>query len=382
MAFAQVHPGDLIQSQNLNQVVNALNGTSGDGQPVLLVALNDPNNYALTVQNLDPTNCRALLVLKNDGTTLLSAGCNGVTLGSPLTLAAGAQIPNANLGPDVARANLLTNGGFEIWQRGNGPFTGGSVYTADRWITYVASGDTFSITRDTTHGDNGAGVCMAVTYTRSTGGSQIQQVIEDVVQNRSRTFTFSVRVFQTVANSVRIGIYDSVNGFRYSPVGTTANAYQTLTLTAPIGATATNITLVVDFQASCTAYLDNAMLVVGTQPANYVPLHPADDLARCLRYFETIGDDGDVILGGLTPASPTSPTAFATVSFKARKAVTPTITFVGGAWTAVNITGGGPVINAVGRGSARLNLGSAGPASGTYYVASDTTHYITAESNP
>src|SRR5215469_6434803 len=170
MAFAQVHPGDLIQSQNLNQVVNALNGTSGDGQPVLLVALNDPNNYALTVQNLDPTNCRALLVLKNDGTTLLSAGCNGVTLGSPLTLAAGAQIPNANLGPDVARANLFTNGGFEIWQRGNGPFTSGGVMTSDRWQFNPAGTDTFSLSKDTSNMDaGGSQACAAVSFTLGTG---------------------------------------------------------------------------------------------------------------------------------------------------------------------------------------------------------------------
>ena len=30
---------------------------------------------------------------------------------------------NRQIGSDVARANLLTNGGFEIWQRGGGPFT-------------------------------------------------------------------------------------------------------------------------------------------------------------------------------------------------------------------------------------------------------------------
>ena len=32
------------------------------------------------------------------------------------------------------------------------------------------------------------------------------------------------------------------------------------------------------------------MLVVGSQPADYVPLHPADDLARCLRYYEIVGE--------------------------------------------------------------------------------------------
>jgi hypothetical protein len=40
------------------------------------------------------------------------------------------------------------------------------------------------------------------------------------------------------------------------------------------------------FDASCTAYLDNAMLVVGSQYADYAPMHPADELARCLRYYE------------------------------------------------------------------------------------------------
>jgi len=45
----------------------------------------------------------------------------------------------------------------------------------------------------------------------------------------------------------------------------------------------------VSFALPCTAYIDNAMLVVGSQPADYVPLHPADDLARCLRYYQRWG---------------------------------------------------------------------------------------------
>src|SRR5215469_15263764 len=316
---------------------------------------------------------------------------SGAHQGGPITSAgvADGSLTNAKLGPDVARANLLTNGGFEIWQRGNGPFTGGSVYTADRWITYVASGDTFSITRDTTHGDNGAGVCMAVTYTRSTGGSQIQQVIEDVVQNRSRTFTFSVRVFQTVANSVRIGIYDSVNGFRYSPVGTTANAYQTLTLTAPIGATATNITLVVDFQASCTAYLDNAMLVVGTQPANYVPLHPADDLARCLRYYEILGSPSSSAAIEIANGQCYGP-GNAQIALKyVQKPVTPTVTAFGppqvtnAAGSYVTPTGAGGLN--IGLNSGGLNIAVASglvAGNATRLISNGTGQYLAVEANP
>src|SRR5215467_15380555 len=60
----------------------------------------------------------------------------GAHQGGPVSPAAGSipgtaitdgSITNAKLGPDVARANLLTNGGFEIWQRGNGPFVGNQV---------------------------------------------------------------------------------------------------------------------------------------------------------------------------------------------------------------------------------------------------------------
>ena len=46
----------------------------------------------------------------------------------------------------------------------------------------------------------------------------------------------------------------------------------------------------ISIAAAGTYYVDNAMLVVGSQPADYAPLHPADDLARCLRYYEIIGD--------------------------------------------------------------------------------------------
>src|SRR5215471_2158338 len=37
---------------------------------------------------------------------------------------ANAAVTNAKLGTDTARSNLLTNGGFEIWQRGAGAFAG------------------------------------------------------------------------------------------------------------------------------------------------------------------------------------------------------------------------------------------------------------------
>jgi len=388
MAFAQVHPGDLIQSQNLNQVVNALNGTAGDGQPVLLVALNDPNNYALTVQNLDPTNCRALLVLKNDGTTLLSAGCNGVTLGSPLTLAAGAQIPNANLGPDVARANQLTNGGFEIWQRGNGPFTTNAVFGPDRWQLFVGASSSLSVSRDGSNQDAGSQYCAACTYTHA-AASQLYSAIENFTPLRGQTVSLSIRVRANAANAARLFANDGVAA-SYSGYHSGNNAYSTLTLTITVSSTAIRLLMGVELDASCTAYLDNATLVVGSQPANYVPLHPADDLARCLRYYQTLAGTGYTYF--LPGTAYSAGNAVFVWPLSGRMAVTPTLTTSAAATFANFSPTGTPVgpPTSIGAGSvttATVQMNSTGGngltgGNGTMLLSNNASAFLIAEANP
>src|SRR5215471_7851986 len=155
--------GSLAQAVQVQQIIDALKGTPNKGVPVALVSLNDPNNYALSVQNDDPTNSKALSVLKADGTTLILADATGVTLGAPVNLPVSSvngtalqngSVTNVKLASDTARLNLLTNGGFEIWQRGNGPFTGtGNGFGPDRWTLGIAGTDTLSVSRDTTNVD-------------------------------------------------------------------------------------------------------------------------------------------------------------------------------------------------------------------------------------
>src|SRR5215471_11335382 len=67
------------------------------------------------------------------------------------------SVTNAKLGTDTARLNLLTNGGFEIWQRGNGPFTASNAFAADRWRIGLAGSDTLSVSRDGANVDAGLG---------------------------------------------------------------------------------------------------------------------------------------------------------------------------------------------------------------------------------
>jgi len=353
--------GSLAQAVQVQQIIDALKGTPNKGVPVALVSLNDPNNYALTVQNDDPTNSKALSVLKADGTPLVVADATGVTLGAPVNLPANSinggtavadgSITNAKLGPDVARANLLVNPGFEWWQRGNGPYTANNAIGPDMWKMQLAGSDTYSLSRDTANVDTGSGACAAVSFTLGTGaGATVlyQGNLGDMVGSLNGvTVSLSMRVRTSVANAVRIGInnyYSSTSHFTYSGYHSGSGAYQTLTVTATLSPAPTVLQWGVFFAASCTAYLDNACLVVGSQAATYVPLHPADDLARCLRYYEAMALAGFPFAGQCTSTTQ----AFYPYLFKVRKAVTPTMTASApSTWQGMAANGAGVAATAV-----------------------------------
>jgi hypothetical protein len=271
---------------------------------------------------------------------------SGAHQGGPIATLGPGSVTNANLGPDVARDNLLTNGGFEIWQRGNGPFTASGTYTADRWGMAMTGTDALSVSRNTANADtaNGSVACAACVYTAGTGAnSQLQATLKvsDGYQLTGRTYSLSVRCSASVANAARItvsgdGGFTTVNS-AFHPGGST---YQTLTVTFTCTATQTQVVIGLQHVVSCTAYWDNAMLVVGSQPANYVPLHPADDLARCLRYYEIwgVGAAGKYLMMGQCY---TSTSAICSISYRAEKAVTPTVTAAAlSNFVMLNATGG------------------------------------------
>src|SRR5262252_4392465 len=172
------------------------------------------------------------------------------------------SVTNIKLGTDTARLNLLTNGGFEIWQRGNGPFTTSSTYFADRWWTALAGTDTISISRNTGVIDLRSNYSAACTFTLGTGagGTGIVQTLKmagDGYGLRTATVTFSVRVYGTVANAVRLGINPdgTGGGYTYSSYHTGSGAYETLTITRALPGDMTTVNLAVFFAASGSYYL-------------------------------------------------------------------------------------------------------------------------------
>jgi hypothetical protein len=241
---------------------------------------------------------------------------------------ANGSVGNIDLASDTARLNLLTNGGFEIWQRGNGPFTASGAYTADRWIIGLNGSSTMSVSRyNASSGPSGAvSYAAQVIYTHNTSSWLMQAIKTGEYQElRGRTVTFSASVFSNTNNAARLSVASDGTGGStvYSPYATGASTWQSLsaTYTVPVDSTVVNVRLWLD--ASCTAYVDNAMLVVGSQPADYAPLHPADDLARCLRYYEA---QNSSILDVYQAAAGAH--AFTSVKL-IPKAVSPTLTFSG-----------------------------------------------------
>jgi hypothetical protein len=294
---------------------------------------------------------------------------------------ANASVTNAKLGSDTARASLLVNGGFEIWQRGNGPFTANGVHLADRWDLLVGSGDSISISKDTTNQDTGSVACAALTYTHGSGQSGVFQdlKIADPHQLRGKTLSASVRVKSTTASTCVLTLTGDGTGVAsVNSSANTAGGYQTLTAAGfVVPADATFVRIYILYSLSCTAYIDNAMLVVGSQYADYAPLHPADDMARCLRYYEVQGDGSyNFMLAGY--GSGAGQGFYSTYRYT-QKAVAPTVT-KNGTW-AVSNCGQPAIYGTPANGSYVLTTTTV--AAGAANVAPNAAgQNVTLESNP
>jgi hypothetical protein len=268
------------------------------------------------------------------GTPALVVPVGGVTANGAIDVTGATSVKG------VPQQNLLVNPGFEIWQRGNGPFTATGAYSTDRWAPTIVGSDTISISRDTSNVDNSL-AAAAVTFTLGTGAgaSVFHQPVgrpgDGLEQLKQRTVTVSIRVKTSTANAVRAYISADGNSTKtFSSYHSGGGTFETLTVTLALGA-ATDVRTGVALAASCTAYLDNATLVVGSVPMDYLPLTPADDLARCLRYYEVHGGSTNGFPFIAFSANGASHTISAPIPFAVEKAVVPTIT-KSGTWTVAN----------------------------------------------
>lgn len=190
--------------------------------------------------------------------------------------------------------NLLTNGGLEIWQRGAGPWTNNDDWTADRWriALNVPGGDTISVTRDGVNKLTDSQYALAAVY--GWGGSGASAIWQHLYMSdghyglRGRTVSarVSIKLAAAVANAVRVALWDGVAAPTYSAHHGNNTNWEELDVSRTVNAAANYVTLWISFEKSCTAYIDNAMLVISPTSLDYQPLVPAEEWERCQRYYE------------------------------------------------------------------------------------------------
>lgn len=277
-----------------------------------------------------------------------------------------AMAPKGNEAP---RPNLLINGGFEIWQRGAGPFTAVGAYTADRWSIGIAPGTgTVSVTRDTTIADDLSQTSLKIVFTPGTSAyATIGQRIEAPNTLRGAAITVRARVLSTVVGA-GIFITENASGALQTtgPLGVRANVWETITCTRVLGGTVTTLDVSIVCPAGATMYVDNVTYAIGSIPIAYTPPSLADDLARCERFYEVTQASARFTAAAAGNLSDTP------VYWRQRKAVVPTVTISPGS----NANVGTLNIPSVDTSGARFELTAA--AAGDCYALN---YVVIAEAN-
>lgn len=274
--------GDLTVDDITADVVVAADASitvvqAGSGNKATAGPLRLPNNGAATARNAG--NSANIELIKADASDDILFGQRPYA-----TVSAVKEI--LPLYREIGRAvNQCINGGFDVWQRGNGAFTTTNAYGPDRWQLSIGASSTMSVSRDSTNMDVGSAYCAAITYTH-TNTSYLQQIAgNDHLALKGRTVSFSIRVKTSVANKIRATIQVSGGTRSYSAYHTGSGAYETLRVTATLSTDST-CNIGVSLEGTGTYYVDNAMLVDGSTAIDFVPTPAGPDLDACMRYMQ------------------------------------------------------------------------------------------------
>lgn len=230
---------------------------------------------------------------------------------TPLALAAGTTVGGQPVlaGTQVGYGlpNLLTNGGFDLFQRGTSAQP--DLWTASGTVTWLRTSDTNRPT---------------VARATAVGGAFLFQKLENPTDFAGVPVTLSIDVKSAGGGTVRVD--DGVGGTQVA-IPNTAGAWQRLTVRHTVAAAPTRLGVQIT-PGTNSVDLDAAMLSTGSWTnAAYTPVPPADDLVRAMRYYEAdvgtlYSDDGNENAGQAWR-----------FPFKVAKSGTPTMTwgFVAGA---------------------------------------------------
>jgi len=204
------------------------------------------------------------------------------------------EVPFAN--------NLLVNPGFEIWQRGAGPFSptpGTREFTADEWYFSVGGTGSGSVSQEVTEKYTGTSSLKAVvTYVSNPIG--VLQGFEAYKSLEGSYVTASIWAKSSVAGYPLLTVrdYDGITEGGVNGTHSGSGEWELLTAYKQLRTGLTPYSVVVAhsygawvqvmLHATGTYYIDGAVAVAGYFPEGlmYRPPNPAQDMLRCERFYQ------------------------------------------------------------------------------------------------
>lgn len=232
--------------------------------------------------------------------------------------------------------NIIDNGGFEVWQRGTSfSAPANSSYTADRWQISTTENTNVTVTKETTTID-AVGLASMKVVVSSVGASKVWYVyntVENYADYRGKSVSFSVRVNTAVASAIKIAVADNTSVIASSSYHTGGGGWETLTVTAAVGAAVTQLYVLVGMinagdKKNGTFYWDSSMLAQGSEPVAFVPINTELEWSRCQRFYTRLGSFSvdEMLVNGMCYTT----TNFQAVwTYPVEMRTTPTVTVVG-----------------------------------------------------
>tara|TARA_R100000406_G_scaffold35832_2_gene23710 strand:- start:313 stop:1473 length:1161 start_codon:yes stop_codon:yes gene_type:complete len=269
------------------------------------------NNDLVVVGNQDVTGIVTATTFSGDVT---DGALSSITSISTTNLTVnGNAYPSAG---SLSHRNYVINGAFNRWERGTS-FTANSAVTfgADRFAAYNASSSTNAYTRSTDVPAN-----QGFTYSGSFHNIDIRHSIElpgdtlrgQFIDGSQWTLSFWVKAGSSGTGTVNAGWGDGVAANQLTYWGAGKNyTYSTswekkeITFTVANNLVAGDVAILLYWGAVADQKITGVQFEKGAVASPFEFLHPADELARCQRYYQKIVNSSGnssrtVILGSYT----------------------------------------------------------------------------------
>lgn len=182
----------------------------------------------------------------------------------------------------IENPNLLINGDFRINQRGQSSYTNSTsntTYTVDRWrMSLGNSGLNGTVVTPKANG----GVNLTCSNAYGGGATPFIQVLENPQNLIGKTLTFSVYISAINSGSCRYRL----SNYTTFATGNLAVGLNTITYTVPSGTTQIFCGIICNATTAFNIDIEYMKLEVGSVSTPFSPKLYAEELPKCMRYFQ------------------------------------------------------------------------------------------------